>query len=71
MKYSDIKRSVIANFQRGNKLVPFIEGKPGGGKSSLARSIIHELGIKPERVTEIRNWIERQVIPTRAGRERG
>ena len=37
MKYSDIKHSVLANFRRGNLLVPFIEGKPGGGKSSLAR----------------------------------
>lgn len=52
MKYSDIKRSVLANFQRGNKLVPYIEGKPGGGKSSLARAIVQELGIKPERITE-------------------
>lgn len=52
MKYSDIQRSVVANFNRGNKLVPFIEGKPGGGKSSLARSIVSQLGIKPERITE-------------------
>ena len=52
MKYSDIKRSALANFQRGNKLVPYIEGKPGGGKSSLAREIVLELGIKPERITE-------------------
>ena len=52
MKYSDIKQSVLANFARGNRLVPFIEGKPGGGKSSLARDIIQTLGIKPERVTE-------------------
>lgn len=52
MKYSDIKQSVIANFARGNKLVPYIEGKPGGGKSSLAREIIRDLGIDPSRVTE-------------------
>jgi len=52
VKYSDLKQSILANFQRGNKLVPFIEGKPGGGKSSLARDIIKSLGIDPERVTE-------------------
>lgn len=52
MKYSDIKRSVLANFARGNRLVPYIEGKPGGGKSSLARDIVREMGIAPERVTE-------------------
>lgn len=52
MKYSDIKQSCTANFSRGNKLVPFIVGKPGGGKSSLARDIIASMGIKPERITE-------------------
>lgn len=52
MKYSDIKHSVLANFRRGNLLVPFIEGKPGGGKSSLARDIVRAMGINPERVTE-------------------
>jgi hypothetical protein len=52
MKYSDIKRSVLANFTRGNTLVPFIVGKPGGGKSSLARDIVSELNIDPERTTE-------------------
>lgn len=52
MKYSDIKTSILANFQRGNQLVPAILGKPGGGKSSLARDIIMELGIEPDRITE-------------------
>ena len=52
MKYNDIKRSVLANFSKGNNLVPFIVGKPGGGKSSLAREIVAELGIDPARVTE-------------------
>jgi hypothetical protein len=52
MKYSDIKRSVLANFGKSNKLVPFIVGKPGGGKSSLAREIIAELNIEPNRITE-------------------
>jgi len=52
MKYSDIERSVKANFAKGNLLVPYIVGKPGGGKSSLARAIVKSLGIKPERVVE-------------------
>ena len=52
MKYSDIKSSVLSNFSIGNKLVPFIKGRPGGGKSALARDIVNSLGINPERVTE-------------------
>lgn len=52
MKYSDIKTSVLANFKRGNQLVPNIIGKPGGGKSTLAREIVAELGIAPDRITE-------------------
>lgn len=52
MKYSDIKKSAMANFARGNKLVPYIEGKPGGGKSALARDVILSLGISPDRITE-------------------
>jgi hypothetical protein len=52
MKYTDIKQSVLANFARGNLLIPMIEGKPGGGKSSLARDVIRSLGINPARVTE-------------------
>jgi hypothetical protein len=52
MKYSDIKTSVLANFARGNALVPFVTGKPGGGKSSLARDIVMSLGVSPDRITE-------------------
>lgn len=52
MKYSDLKASIIANVARNTQLVPFIVGKPGGGKSSLARDIVKTLGIKPEHVTE-------------------
>jgi hypothetical protein len=52
MKYSDIKTSVLANFAKGNQLVPNIIGKPGGGKSTLAREIVASLGISPERITE-------------------
>ena len=32
--------------------MPNIEGRPGGGKSTLAREIISQLGIRPERITE-------------------
>jgi hypothetical protein len=52
MKYSDINTSVLANFKISNRVPVLIEGKPGGGKSSLARSIVKSLGINPERVTE-------------------
>lgn len=52
MKYQDLKTTIIANLARGNELVPFIIGKPGGGKSSLARDIVRTLGIKPEHITE-------------------
>ena len=58
MKYSDIKASVLAQFatEGGNKFVPFIVGKPGGGKSSCARAIAQELakehGIPAERIIE-------------------
>ena len=52
MRYSDILQSCLANFAKGNKLVPNIEGRPGGGKSTLAREIISQLGIRPERITE-------------------
>ena len=45
MKYNDIKTSVLAQFAmpNGHKVVPFITGKPGGGKSSVAREIAKEL----------------------------
>jgi hypothetical protein len=52
MRYSDILQSCLANFAKGNQLVPNIEGRPGGGKSTLAREIISQLGIRPERITE-------------------
>ncbi len=58
MKYSDIRESVLAQFsvEGGNKFVPFIVGKPGGGKSSCAREIACELarvhGIPADRIIE-------------------
>lgn len=44
MKYSDIKLSIIEQFKVDNSVVPYIEGKPGGGKSALAMEIGRELG---------------------------
>lgn len=47
MRYSNIKKSIIEQFKapRGNKIVPFILGAPGGGKSACAREIMAELGL--------------------------
>lgn len=44
MKYSDIKLSIVEQFKVDNTVVPYIEGKPGGGKSALAAEIGRELG---------------------------
>lgn len=52
MRFSEIERSIMANFARGNRIVPLIIGKPGGGKSALARKIRDNLGVLPEHVTE-------------------
>ena len=45
MKFSDLKETILAQFmvEGGNRIVPFIEGKPGGGKSACAREIVAEL----------------------------
>lgn len=45
MRFSELKSSILAQFQHplGNRVVPFIVGKPGGGKSSVAREIAIEL----------------------------
>ena len=46
MRYSHIKTSITEQFKapNGNKIVPFILGAPGGGKSACARDIVNELG---------------------------
>jgi hypothetical protein len=48
MRYSNIKTSIVEQFKaaNGNRVVPFILGAPGGGKSACARDIVHELGIE-------------------------
>jgi hypothetical protein len=46
MKYSDIYTSITKQFQVSNKVVPYIEGAPGGGKSALAKQIGKDLGFE-------------------------
>jgi hypothetical protein len=54
MRYSHIKTSILEQFkvEGGNKIVPFILGAPGGGKSACAREVIASLDIPAERVVE-------------------
>lgn len=54
MRFSNIRTSVLEQFRapRGNAIVPFILGAPGGGKSACARDIINQLDIPQERVVE-------------------
>lgn len=48
MKYQNIKTSVLSQFQveGGNTVVPFIIGRPGGGKSACARDVVKTLGFE-------------------------
>jgi hypothetical protein len=48
MRYSHIKTSITEQFKapQGNKIVPFILGAPGGGKSACARDVVNELGFE-------------------------
>lgn len=52
MRYQNIKTSIIEQFKapQGNKVVPFILGAPGGGKSAVAREAMSELGL--DRIVE-------------------
>lgn len=58
MRFKNLKSSIIAQFNQpeGYKFVPFIVGKPGGGKSSCAREIADEIAkahnIPAERIVE-------------------
>jgi hypothetical protein len=52
MRYSHLFTSVTSNFKRTNRIVPYITGKPGGGKSALGRDIAKSMGIKDEHYTE-------------------
>lgn len=44
MKFSDIKLSIVEQFKVDSSVVPYIEGKPGGGKSAIAAEVGRELG---------------------------
>jgi hypothetical protein len=44
MKFSDIYTSITAQFATTNRIAPFILGKPGGGKTELARKVGRDLG---------------------------
>lgn len=75
MKFSDIKATVTYQFlaDNGNQIVPFIEGKPGGGKSACAREIAMELkgkfNIADEQIVEfnpsLRDPVDVMGIPFR------
>lgn len=73
MRYSNIKTSVIEQFKtpQGNKIVPFILGAPGGGKSACARDIVAALDIDPAKVIEfnasLRDPVDVLGLPTNRG----
>ena len=54
MRYSHIKTSIAEQFkvEGGHKIVPFILGAPGGGKSACAREVINSLDIPVDNVVE-------------------
>lgn len=58
MKFTQLKQTIIEQFMapKGNMVVPFVEGRPGGGKSACAREVAQHLcdtfNIKPEQVVE-------------------
>ena len=54
MKYQDIKTSITSQFAApgGNKVVPFIIGRPGGGKSACARDALRTLGFDESNTVE-------------------
>lgn len=52
MKFTDIATSIIAQFNapEGTRIVPYIEGAPGGGKSALAMQIGKTMGFEPANI---------------------
>jgi hypothetical protein len=46
MRYSDLKTVMLSQFAMpdGNQVAYFIKGKPGGGKSALARDVVRSFG---------------------------
>lgn len=71
MRYQNIKKSVIEQFraERGNMVVPFILGAPGGGKSACARDIVQSLGIENvvEFTASLRDPVDVMGVPDNTG----
>ncbi len=73
MRYSHIRTSITEQFKspNGNKIVPFILGAPGGGKSACARDIVASLDIDPAKVVEftasLRDPVDVLGTPNNAG----
>jgi len=69
MKYSDIKQSIVSQFSRSNKVVPYIEGAPGGGKSALAKEIGKEMGFERTKLffASLRDPVDLLGTPNNAG----
>lgn len=75
MRFSSLKKTIVAQFtsENGNQVVPYIEGRPGGGKSACAREIANELkmhfGIADEQIVEfnpsLRDPVDIMGIPFR------
>lgn len=71
MRYSHIKTSIVEQFRapQGNKIVPFILGAPGGGKSACARDIVDSLGFETvvEFTASLRDPVDVLGTPNNAG----
>lgn len=71
MRYSNIKTSIVEQFKapHGNKVVPFILGAPGGGKSACARDIVDTLGFETvvEFTASLRDPVDVLGTPNNAG----
>lgn len=73
MRYSGIKTSILEQFkvEGGHKVVPFILGAPGGGKSACAREVIDSLDIPADNVVEftasLRDPVDVLGTPNNAG----
>ena len=64
MHFSQLRRAIRANWQRSNKIVPYVESAPGIGKSALGRQLARDLGVLPEHYVEfnLSNRVETDII---------